>query len=663
MLRTVAMTHQDWCLCRAVALILTLAGLSPSSPLALADDTALDPGQIIERQLVGRVVDEQGKPLAGVEVFIPPAAGPLRGLPAPAPTVVTDAEGRFEAMVPSLRRLHLQYPYACPEGRVFQQKRVMKNGEGPLPELELVLPREVRLSGRVTDAAGVPVAGIEVSAAANGRGGGCVVDGAPPPCVHPEEHRSVSTDADGRYHFDRLMPGWVGVTVRSVGTTQWLRRRTTPGLELTDLDFVLPSVAVPLEGRVLGPGGEPLPDAVVSMFNGLDQLTQATDATGTFRFERVLSGSRFLAVSHPDHGWLEHGFELEPGMSVADGLELKMPRGALVRGRVVVPQGFELKDVRLWFEDGASSERRAWGGSPFVTPEPDGSFQLVVPVGEHVLGAQSSKDRTSFRWPLSVGVNDTFVDVELRLPSPSQVVGTVAGVSVKERVRVAIEMSSASRPAQAWSEDGRFKVDGVLPGRWLLTARDELGRTVERTVEVGEGEVLDLGEVRFPPLSGVRGRVGRPDGQSGVKAGLSFRQGVLHRREWTDDEGRFATQLSEGLWTAQASSEHAGLASLRFEITDRDVELPDLRLGPAPSLRVRFVGLPTGGLVSYLRVTSPDGEESHLKPSDDVTFFVAQVWPGEWTLETDVDGREVKRTVVIEVAARGSLEVELAVEE
>lgn len=648
---------------RFVGLALAFSWLALANVPAAADENALASGQEIERQLVGRVVDEQGKPLGGVEVFIPPASGPLRGLPAPAPSVVTDVEGRFEATVPSLRRLHLQYPYACPEGRVFQRKRVMKNGEGPLPEVELVLPREVRLSGRVTDAAGAPVAGIKLSAAANGRGGGCVVDGAPPPCVHPEESRSVSTDADGRYRFDRLMPGWVAVVVSSGETTQWLRRRTTPGRELTDLDFVLPSVAGPLEGRVLGPSGDPLPDAVVSMFNGLDQLTQATDAAGTFRFERVLSGRRFLEVSHPDFGWLEHVFELEGGALGDEALTLRMAGAALVRGRVVVPEGVGPSDVQLWFEDAASAEGRVWGGSPAVEPLPDGSFQVTVPVGDHVLVARSWKGKTSARLPLSVRAEDTLLDVELRLPKAATVRGSVGGLPPEDRVRVELRQEATDNPVRGELKDGRFEVEGALPGRSKLVVRDGLGRSVERDLEIAEGERLDVGEIRFPPLQEVRGRVVSASGAPVGEALVSFGQGTLRRQVWTDAAGEFLALLSESLWTARASRDGAGLAMADVEVSGRDTSLPNLRLGPAPSFRVRFVGLPTGGLVSYLRVTSPDGEESHLKPSDDGTFFVAQVWPGEWKLETDVDGREVMKTVVIAAGVPAVVEVEIGVGE
>ncbi len=151
----------------------------------------------------GRVVDDQGKPVAGAKVFFSAGDGAaLTGLRTEASffdeEYTTDAEGRWECDLapPTFNRgsIHVDHPdYA----RVYEHWSV----DDHINELRAgthtwTLMRCFKVRGRVTDPDGKPVAGARLAIGHMNS--------------YPDHGPFPTTDADGRYEFTRVGPssGW-----------------------------------------------------------------------------------------------------------------------------------------------------------------------------------------------------------------------------------------------------------------------------------------------------------------------------------------------------------------------------------------------------------------------------------------------------------------------
>ncbi len=175
---------------KVAAAVMVMAGLVAAGAfpmLAAREPVQQDAGRNGASPLVrdgnvarGRVLDDQGRPIAGARVA---RGSDLRGV-ASVPEVVTDAEGRFvmrDIPPPGPIVLTAQAPGRAPDLRVIN----------PGPEMSRV---EFRLGpghtirGRIVDVHGKPIAGAPISAD-EWRG-------------HHSLRWSTRTDADGRFRWD-----------------------------------------------------------------------------------------------------------------------------------------------------------------------------------------------------------------------------------------------------------------------------------------------------------------------------------------------------------------------------------------------------------------------------------------------------------------------------
>jgi hypothetical protein len=134
-----------------------------------ADDAKEETGDPVE--VSGRVVDPDGKPVAGAKVFFARSMFDLRDEPPPAPpTVTSDAEGRFRLSVSrSGYKAHDKY-----EKEHWLRGAVVAVGKGHGPgfvradnaeklgNVIVKLVKDVPIEGRVVDLEGKPIAGARV---------------------------------------------------------------------------------------------------------------------------------------------------------------------------------------------------------------------------------------------------------------------------------------------------------------------------------------------------------------------------------------------------------------------------------------------------------------------------------------------------------------------
>ena len=186
------------------------------------------------------------------------------------------------------------------------------------------------------------------------------------------------TDEDGRYEIEVDAPGHYTVLVgqedlgEEDATTEFLV--TIPEVDEHRLDLALPIGVI--EGRVLGPGGDPLAGARVSWKRegslGALSITSgahatSTDERGAWRFAGLRPGTYAVRASAPwQEGGDELGRDLADGLRLAEdevlrGIDLRLPRAGRAIGRVVDVHGEPVAGATVFARD-AAGRARTWRG-------------------------------------------------------------------------------------------------------------------------------------------------------------------------------------------------------------------------------------------------------------------------------------------------------------
>ncbi|HYU34498.1 MAG TPA: carboxypeptidase-like regulatory domain-containing protein [Thermoanaerobaculia bacterium] len=606
---------------RHLVCIVALLVSTATASLAAGDEIQQPPLLVV----TGRVVDSEGKPIPGVKIWRLQTTEEQLQHADPPPVAISGPDGTFTLRGPQKSVV----VGACPAGWTYAQKPAIP--WRPQAQIELRLDRATRISGRVLDKSGEPVAGVTVRSTLEGRSGGCIRHGATPPCENSYEPRSRVTDADGRFVLESLKPGWFEISVdeSEEGERQVVRRRGAPGRGIEGVEFILSRKSVPVEGRVVDADGAPVAGASVTLSRALPEPKTETDTSGEFRFSGVLSGKSHLKVEHPDQGWIEKDVEIEDRPV---RLDLRMPPVTLVQGHVLGPDGMPVEQVFLKV------------GARYAEVASDGAFQLTVPPGEHEIVGESFEPRSMVRKKFTAR-GEPPVDLELRLVRPGTIKVRLTGLPPEEQGQ--IDLQDRPEGLRFSSEKDLYEIDEVPPGTWTLVASDSNGRTVERSVVLGEGETVTADTIDFPPLPAVRGRVLDPSGRPSAQASVTFQQGDREISAEADAAGNFVSWLREGRWTVRAQRKGFGPANATIELTgDAPAELPDLRLVPLVTVSGRVLGVPPEVAVPQVMAES-EGGSAWSDVDQENHFHFPDLWPGTWTLSTDLDGRPVRATFEI----------------
>ncbi|HVG06639.1 MAG TPA: carboxypeptidase-like regulatory domain-containing protein, partial [Thermoanaerobaculia bacterium] len=236
---------------RTVRGLVCLAMLCLLAPASRAQEQVQEETSVSteDMEMTGHVVDSEGHPLAGVEVWRP-TEGSGKILAA-----VSGPDGSFTYSFDGYFPLS-----ACPPGWLPDESPV--KGEEPKGE-QIRLRPATRVAGRVVDARGEPVEGTQVRAHLTGSSTGCAVH-IHTACPGAADSRIGKTDADGHFAFESLEPGWYEVDLLD-DSSLVERRLGEAGKSAGEIAFVLPRPLVPLEGRVVDADGAPVAGARVSV--------------------------------------------------------------------------------------------------------------------------------------------------------------------------------------------------------------------------------------------------------------------------------------------------------------------------------------------------------------------------------------------------------------
>ena len=466
---------------------------------------------------------------------------------------------------------------------------------GKETEANFVVPPELRVRGRVTDAeTGAPVAGAVVSNASL-RGN------------DPKDR--TETVASGDY----VLEGCANGNRIRVEARGYVRQEATVRAEVGDGTEVRHDVrllrAATLAGRIVGPDGKGVAGARLLLHGGpLDERFKGrSDAEGAFRIEGlpVNTECRLVVKKKGLVERVSEPFTPKPGERLA-GFTVRLSLGATLSGRVVDDQGKPLPracihvrhaDGLAGFLDGRLGNRADDTGRYKVTALPAGRYDLEVLAHGHigrsrsglVLAEDAVQDNVDFVLDRGRTITGRVVDDQ---GQPVSKVHVHAYSRSVQKVRAGGIATSKTDP------EGRFTLHGLAPGPCSLNVmhlKKGLERPEPMEVQAGAENVVMV----LRRSAGLHGTVRRADTGEPVTVFFVrwFRGSVVMSRTFNDTEGRFRIEdLKKGDYQLEAGTREGW-------VTPRPVSVRVVR--GVESRRVDLVVQPGGSLEG--KVLAPDG--------------------------------------------------------
>ncbi len=495
-----------------------------------------NPGPKGRTTVAGRVLGAKGEALANIDVAVlGRAKRPGRGGDLLTEEIEVLAQGRTDGA----GHFHLTGPRLST--KTFWQVHVVARAPGhgvglqrlnpdlERPEATVRLLPELPVRGRLVDLAGQPAVGVAVRVwwvgeAANGQSEGVTFYAGPAPRDLKVWPAAAVTDAQGRFTLHGLAASpQVSIRVQDdrYAPTNLSFGAPVAGKELAQ--SLAPARLI--EGRVLcADTGKPLPGALLTVFSGDSEFGSSgglggkADAAGRYRLNPN-PGKWCTVTAHAQDGEpylaLEKRFQM-PAAAVKHRLDLKLPRGVLVRGKVTestsgkpveraAVQFFPRRANNPFYRHGIVT---AW--QAMVETDADGAFQLpVLPGPGHLLVSSPTGDYVHEEILSGVLYNGTpggvryYPDAIVKLDLPAKLEKKEVAVKLRRGVSVRGSVTGPNGEAVdqalvicrlhlspldlSWrfpgeARDGRFQVNGLDPEKsypvYFLEPRKQWGATV-----------------------------------------------------------------------------------------------------------------------------------------------------------------------------------------
>jgi hypothetical protein len=357
--------------------------------------------------VIGRVLDPQGKPVPNAAVMVYaslkwPGRGDRLLLMSPSALgqAGSDGSGRFrlDAHRTASSRHYQVGAVALAPG--YGAGWVTLDPDAGQPAAEITLRPEQVIQGRLFDVQGRPAQGVEISVESMGT----IVAGSPDmnfaetvgPYFFDIQHGNLSawprpakSDAEGRFTIHGAGRGIrVGV---AIDHPKYARQRThidTDGSSDSKNVTMAVEPARIFSGRVTyADSGKPAPGSIVGISIQGDDGSSAwagdieTDSQGRFRANPGSGHRYYLSAFPPEREpylYLQKKLEW-PGGAIEQSVDLSLPRGVLVRGRVIEEgSGKPIAGARIGYLSNPDRDPQsgAWNGRAATAA--DGSFQFGV---------------------------------------------------------------------------------------------------------------------------------------------------------------------------------------------------------------------------------------------------------------------------------------------
>jgi len=642
----------------------------------------------------GRVTDEKGAAVAGARVRFAAdqgmrailRSGPAAFLGQPRITTGPDGAFRMRGLAPERNRtLEAAKPGYVPAKR---HGLTLKSGE-TVKDVVLILKSGLEARGRVVDPAGQPIAGASVRVSRPQgetsrfmfRIGG----------MEDREKPDAWSGADGSFRVAGLEPGDYVVVVQREGyALKQVPSATVQAEGPTNWPPIVLSPGVAIAGFVRNGKGEPVVSAQVSSFavDAGPRGTAVTDPEGRFRLDGF-GTDRPVMLSVRAEGYASLQRQVTPP---SEDLSLVLKTTGTIRGRV---EDAATHAPVTAFTASFAAPRGGFGGiqirmggeSERSFQSPDGSFELTdVPAGKWKVVATAPTYRSAEVAGIEIGEGETKEGIVLQLKKGASVSGRVldprrvgvpnASVSWSEGPGVgqvlaaaAIGRLAGTGTAVSTDADGRFRLDGVSPGKITVAAEHPDYLDTSREVEVDDDATVEL---TLSAGGSIAGTVVGKDGRSPVpgaqvtiaEPGGGFDLGSDSSR--SDAAGNFLLEhLKPGRYRVSAKSNAGGSSSKEVILAESQrVDGVLLQMEGGATVRGTVSGLPAarlGGIRIY--ATGTDYEDNAITDSDG-RFTLNDVPPGVvrlYALASFPSGRTTSKNVEIPEGG-GEVPVEIAFE-
>jgi protocatechuate 3,4-dioxygenase beta subunit len=548
----------------------------------------LEPGL----RITGRVVAEDGKPVAEAAVYALSEESGTRMSRSRSGGGHTDETGRFtlEGLEPG--KLLVQ---AAAPGYLAGETRVEAMAGAEPPEVRIVLRAGAVVTGRVLGPDGAPVPGADVRTVQTSReeaGFSFRMGG------------SARTDGEGRYRLESIEEGR-----RSIAASHPDFQRAVKDLDVrageNRLDLQLDR-GFPVTGRVVDSGGRPVADARVRLSSrgfglgfGPEEMEEAASgADGAFQFPSVAPGTYGISASKEGYAPAVPPDPVQVAGAPVAGLELRLETGGILRGRVK-GLGFEaLANVNVFAVRADSLGIEAGMRHGGVDFEGVYTIEGVAP-GDWMVMAMAGSASARGQVTLPEGAAEATLDLEFG--GGFTLSGRVlrAGVPMPGLQVMASGKDAASHAMGSTGPQGEFRLEGLEAGRYTVGAMDfrkglhhmeevEVSGDQEIVIELPtrrvSGRVLDAAD--SSPIEGASvtlEKTGEDPGFGGSGAS-------------TDAGGAFTVNdVGEGTWRAVARKEGYAPGEATVEVGAGDVDGVRLALSPGAGL-VLEVRTAAGGI-------------------------------------------------------------------
>lgn len=503
----------------------------------------------------GRVVDEAGDPVEGAEVTMIGAESPVYG------DVFQDASktsGVFS--IPHL----MPGPFSLTVRRagfaaLWRDGVQVPEGEARFDVGELVLKAGAAIEGRVTDERGRPVEGAEILLSSEMESLNSLS------MFRGEEAASdIRTGPEGRFRIDGLEPGrsYDVFARHSDHPPATVRGIKAPTADPVHVEF---EVSRNLSLRVVGPEGEPVPDAEVqTLEEGLATASAGslgrTNSRGELRKGGLKPGALDLEVTargYRDTRW--RGVQI-PRERDPDPVTVALERAPVLEGRALDEEGNPVPDAEI------NIRPKVLDGDIMLrlmlkrpSTDSEGRFRIdgLAP-GEYTVSAQIPG--TSRRTQSEVRLGSEAVRVDLVFERGAEVSGRVldeAGDPIPSAY-VRVDSPEGGTEAGGYCEaDGSFRLQAVEEGDLSLVASAKgYAESAPQLLRV-TGSGVDGIEVRLSREAAgtITGRV------LGLSAEALSRARIMAEKDvgWdsadsvVDEQGRYRLPgLRAGTWKVRA---------------------------------------------------------------------------------------------------------------
>lgn len=644
----------------------------PSSiDLSRNPDGTLDLTLTRAPMIAGRVVDADGKPVAGAQVQVVLAGRSVYDFMHEA-TARTSADGRYAVPAPPFEPSEsVNVAVSVPRHSTVRSK-AFSIGTGN-HKVDVTLPPLQPVTLRVVDRGGKPVPNAVVAFAASEEIAG--FRDARALLTHPFVTRASRADASGEVHL-QLAPGSYDFAAEAENyqtgsiAQRNVARPATIGLTLEQ--------AFAIRGRVHRDGAG-VDNVVIRLLEneGMHRERSATTgADGRFELPGLAPGKYRLGAFKYEE-LIQRTFDAEaPGT-----VDVALPPAGLLRARVIDAATREpVREFVYSIEPADATEENLRHGRPLMQRgevTADGTFTATLTAGTYSVSAGANGYTLST--PVEVRLTDREpADVEIALERGGTISGRVtddsgipvagADVFVAGPERERIRSRSAPRVAPGNSrtaEDGTYTITGVEPGTAAMTVRKAGYVPFRKAVEVEAMTTVDVRLSRGLTIDGVVLRAGKPVPEVSVGA-TTAALGGDHQPAITDENGRFVLRgLIAARYTVAAYRDDVHAEVRDVDPTSRKELVIALDPKPAGVIFGSVTGIPTGlaGKIVRRAVFVQSGDRGAEGTIDEAgNYRIENAPPGRVhvtaQLETTTGGRSSARKEV-EVMAGQPVRVDL----